>query len=409
MVSPTSSGRVTYETLYDVTITGGVAASIRANAGEDDNRKLLAQEVAEITEIQIVSPLVAATGAGEALEQIIPRIDGKLYLGGDQVIIRADLDSLFAPPKPTNRGEVTSGPNQGKRTVFKLGTGLPDLAGIIDSQPWRIAENTTIKTRVEGKIDFEFLVGNTAIIGDFRIIAKGWRYNERSVIEDFMRRVYGTPRAVGFVDPLTRRDFSYIVPAKTISADKFTELIGGEDQPDNSVNVKRLLRWARNSRATTPNTDFILSFEDNNVDTRDQDMKFTVDPNNLIVVNRVGVRPGTNHLFTKAEVNTNRMMQEETVPDAKNDLFFGRDVDSAIGAAITVFLHKFQELPHIQPITISNETGQLIFRDDGTAIADGTNFGAGSLIAIDAIQVFDPNFARRGQSIQAPPISSVSS
>lgn len=407
MVSPTSSGRVTYETLYDVTITGGVNANIRANAGEDDNRKLLSQEVAEITEIEIVSPLVAATGVGEALEQIIPRIDGKLYLGGDQIIIRGDLDSLFTPPKPANRGEIGSGPNQGKRLVFKLGTGLPDLAGIINEQPWRIAENTTIKTRLEGKIDFEFLVGNTAIIGDFRIIAKGWRYNEKSVVEDFMRRVYGTSRGVGFVDPLTRRDFSYTVPAKTISADKFTELIGGEDQPDNAVNVKRLLRWARNGRATTPNTDFILSFEDDNVDTRDQDMKFVVNENNLIVLNRIGVRPGTNHLFTKVEVNTNRMMQEETVLDAKNDLFYGRDVDSATGVAVSVFEHKFQELTHIQPITISNETGLIVIRDDGTPIADGTNFGAGSLVVLDALQVFDPNFARRGVSAQAPPISTV--
>ena len=409
MVSPTSSGRVTYETLYDVTITGGVAANIRDNMGEDDARKLLSQEAAEITEIEIISPLVAATGVGEALEQIIPRIDGKLYLGGDQVIIRGDLDSLFAPPKPANRGEVDSGPNQGKRMVFKLGTGLPDLAGIIDQQPWKIAENTTIKTRVEGKIDFEFLVGNTAIIGDFRVIAKGWRYNERSVIEDFMRRVYGTPRSVGFIDPQTRRDFSYIVPAKTINADKFTELIGGEDQPDNAVNVKRLLRWARNSRATTPNTDYVVSFEDNNVDSRDQDMKFSVDENNLIIFNRLGVRPGANHLFTKVEVNTNRMMQEETVLDAFNDRLFGRDLLSATGAAISVFEHKFQELPMLQPITISNETGQVIFRDDGTAIADGTNFGAGSLVVLDAIQVFNPNFARRGQSIQVPPISTVSS
>ena len=407
MVSPTSSGRVTYETLYDVIVTGGVNASIRANAGEDNNRKLLSQEVAEITEIEIVSPLVAATGVGEALEQIIPRIDGKLYLGGDQIIIRGDLDSLFTPPKPANRGEVNSGPNQGKRMVFKLGTGLPDLAGIIDAQPWRIAENTTIKTRLEGKIDFEFLVGNTAIIGDFRIIAKGWRYNERSVVEDFMRRVYGTPRSVGFVDPLTRRDFSYIVPAKTISADKFTELIGGEDQPDNGVNVKRLLRWARNGVATTPNTDFVLSFEDNNVDTRDQDMKFVVDVNNLIALNRLGVRPGTNHLLTKVEVNTNKMTQEETTPLNRNDLFYGRDFLSATAATTSVFEHKFQELPMIQPITISNETGQIVIKDDGTAIADGTNFGAGSLVVLDAIQVFDPNFARRGQSIQAPPISTI--
>lgn len=408
MVTPTSSRRVTYETLYDVTITGGKAADIRENMGEDTARKLLSQEAAEITEIEIISPLVAATGAGEALEQVIPVIDGKLYLGGDQIIIRGDLDSVYVPPKPTVKGELVTGPNQAKRTVFKFGTGLPDLAGDIDQAPWRIAENTTIKTRVEGKIDVQFLVGNTAIIADFRVILKGWRYNERSTIEEFMRRVYGQPRPVGFIDPLTGRDFSYVVPAKQINADKFTELIGGEDQPEDGVNVKRLLRWARNSKATTPNTDFALSFDDNNVVARDNDMDFVVDENNLIVLNRLGVRPGANHLLTKIEVNTNKMNQEETVLDAKNDLFYGREETSAIGGAVSVFEHKFRELPNIQPVTISNETGKVIILDDGTAIADGTNFGNGSLVVLDAIQVFDPNFSRRGATT-VPPISTISS
>ena len=135
MVSPTQSDRVTYETLFDVTITGGVAANIRAKMGEDNTRKLLSQETAEITEIEIISPLVGATGVGEALEQIVPVIDGKLYLGGDQVIIRADLDSNFAAPKPAMKGELQTGPNQGKRSVFKFGTGLPDLARIINREP----------------------------------------------------------------------------------------------------------------------------------------------------------------------------------------------------------------------------------------------------------------------------------
>ena len=120
MVTPASSRRVTYETLYDVTITGGKAADIRENMGEDTARKLLAQEAAEITEIEIISPLVAATGAGEALEQIVPVIDGKLYLGGDQIIIRGDLDSVFTPPKMTVNGEVVTGPNQAKLTIFKF-------------------------------------------------------------------------------------------------------------------------------------------------------------------------------------------------------------------------------------------------------------------------------------------------
>lgn len=404
MVSPTQSDRVTYETLYDVTITGGVAANIRAKMGEDFSRKLLSQETAEITEIEIISPLIAASGIGEALEQIVPVIDGKLYLGGDQVIIRGDLDSMYASPKPTMKGEVTTGPNQGKRSVFKLGTGLPDLAGVINREPWRISENTSIKVRLSGTIDFEFLVGDTAITGDFRVIAKGWKYQTKGVVEGFMRTVYGSPRTVPFVDPLTGRDFSYTIPAKAINADKFTELIGGEDQPSDQVTLKRILRWARNKVATTPNTDYSLSFDDGNVVARSNDMDFDVDQDNLLVINKIGVRPGTNHLLTKVEVNSLIMTSEETVLDAKNDLIYGREETSAVGAAISVFEHKFRELPMIQPITVSNETGIIKILDDGTAIAAGADFGDGSLVVMDGVQVFDPSFARRG-SISVPPVS----
>lgn len=404
MVSPTQSDRVTYETLYDVTITGGVLANIRAKMGEDTTRKLLSQEIAEITEIEIISPLIAASGIGEALEQIIPVIDGKLYLGGDQVIIRADLDSMYSAPKPTMKGELTTGPNAGKRSVFKLGTGLPDLAGVINAAPWRIAENTTIKTRLAGTIDFEFLVGDTAITGDFRVIAKGWKYQTKQVVESFMRAVYGVPRRVPFTDPLTQRDFSFTIPAKAINADKFTELIGGEDQPADQVTLKRLLRWARNKVATTPNTDYALSFDDGNVVARSNDMDFDIDDQNLLIINKIGVRPGTNHLLTKVEVNSLIMMSEETVIDLKNDLIYGREETSAVGAAISVFEHKFRELPMIQPITVSNETGIIKILDDGTAIAAGADFGDGSIIVMDGVQVFDPSFKSRGQAA-VPPVS----
>lgn len=393
MVNPTDANFVSYETLYDKTITGGVAANIRTNIGEDDNRKILAQQAFEITEIEIVSPIVAATGVGEALEQIIPVIDGKLYLGGDQVLIRADLDSMFAPPKPSNLGEVVSGPSQGKRMVFKLGTGLPDLAGVIDSEPWRIIENTTIKTRVKGNLDFQFLVGNTAITGDFRIIAKGWRYRTSQTIEKFMRAVYGQPRSVPYIDPVSGRDFSFIYPARTISASKFTELIGGEDQPPAGVNVKRLLRWARNKIATTPNTPYDFSFDDGKVNERSNDMDFDVNPNQLIAFTKLGIRPGTNNLLVDIQVNDNTMTQEEAVPSAKNDLIFGRK--TAVGAGITAFAHDFRELPQIQQITVSNETGKVRIKDDGTAVAAGLNFGAGTLVVLDALEIQNPAFERQ--------------
>ena len=401
MVSPTNANFVSYETLYDVTVTGGLAANIQTKIGEDTTRKILSQQAAEICEIEIVPPIVAATGAAEALEQVKLIIDGEQYLGGDRMIIRADLDSMYAPPKPSNLGEVQTGVNQGKRNVFKFGLGLPDLAGVINMSPWRIIENTTPKTEVEGNIDIEILVGNTPITGDFRIILKGWRYRTQETINKFMRAVYGQARRVGMLDPVSGRDFSFTYPAVPTNTENFTKLIGGDDQDPNQVTVKRLLRWARNGKATTPNTDFAMSFDDGNVDTRDQEMEFDVNRDKVLVFNKLGVRPGTNNLFTKVEINNEVMTREENVPSAKNDLIFGRK--TAIGAGITAFLHDFRQLPAIQPLFISNETGEVIIRDDGTAVADGTNFGNGTLVVLDALEVFDPLFDRSAAVVTPAP------
>lgn len=401
MVTPTNANFVSYETLYDVTVTGGLAANIRTKIGEDTTRKILSQQAVEICEVEIVPPTVGGTGAGEALEQIKLIIDGEQYLGGDHLIIRADLDSLFAPPKPSNLGEIQTGVNQGKRNVFKLGLGLPDLAGIIQAMPGKILENTTAKTRLEGNIDVEVLVGNTAILADFRIILKGWRYRTQETINKFLRAVYGQAKRIPMMDPVSGRDFSFTYPAIATSTENFTKTIGGDDQDPNKVLVRRLLRWARNSKATTPNTDYSLSFDDDNVDTRDEDMEFDVPRNRLLIVNKLGVRPGTNHLFTKVEINNEVMTREETVPAAKNDLIFGRK--TAIGAGIQAFAHDFRQLPALQPLFISNETGEIIIRDDGTAIPDGTNFGSGSLVVLDALEILDPNFDRQSEVIRQAP------
>lgn len=403
MVTPTNSNFVSYENLYDITVTGGLAANLRTNIGEDTTRKILAQQAVEICQIEIVSPLVGATGVGEALEQIRFVIDGQVYLGGNNVIIRADLDSNYSPPLPTNQGENLSGVQQVQRNNFKLGLGLPDLAPVINAQPWRIIENTTVKTRVEGNIDVEVLVGNTAILADFRIILKGWRYRTQETIQKYMRAVYGQPRRVPMIDPVSGRDFSFTYPAIPANTENFTKLIGGDAQDPNQVNLRRILRWARNGIATTPNTDFAMSFDDSNVDTRDQNMELSVPRDRVVVLTKLGVRPGTNHLFTKVEVNGEILTQEETVPAAKNDLLFGRDPTSATGGAITMFLHKFQQLPHLQPLFISNETGEVIIRDDGTAVADGTNFGAGSLVVLDGFEVNDPLFDRVPAVVTRPP------
>ncbi len=386
----TESKKVTFEVLFDGTNSSNPAASIRANMTQ---KQLLSGQSAEICYLEVTSPMVAATGVGEALEQIVPVIDGKKYLGGSETIIRADLDANVSAPRSTLSGESVVSGTFGRRQQIVFGKGLPEINA--DANPSDILNNTTIKVKPRGTINFEYLIGNSAITGDFTVKAYGWKYHNEDILEENMARVYGRARPVVLGDRMANRTFAVTYPAKRAIAKEITHLIGGEDQEQDETHINKFFRWARNGTATTVNTKYDLSFDSSTVDTEDQNMDWNVDSDELRIIQGLGVRAGANHLDTLIEANGETMLDVETRqaladPDGTrgdNELFFGRGLNSAVGANVGVQEHAFLATPRIFPIAGHNETLKVQYLDNGTAIADGTNFAAGSLAVVDGLLI----------------------
>ena len=378
----TESKKVVFEELFNGTI-GATNASIRANMTQ---AQLLSGQSAEICYLEVESPLVGATGAGEALEQLIPVIDGKKYLGGSETIIRADLDANTQAPRSTLRGESVVSGTFGRRQQIIFGKGMPEINA--DANPSDILNNTTVKVSPRGTINFEYLIGNSATTGTARVRAYGWKYYNEDILEETMARVYGRARPVVLGDRMANRTFAVTYPAKRAIAKEITHLIGGQDQEQDETHINKFFSWARNGSATTANTDFDLSFDSNNVTTQDQNMDWNVESDELRIIQGLGVRSGANHSKTKVEANSETMLDIETLASTtRNELFFGRGLNSAIGGTVTVQEHEFLSTPRIFPIAGHNETLKVQYLDDGTAIADGTNFGNGSLVVVDGLNI----------------------
>ena len=52
-----------------------------------------------------------------------------------------------------------------------------------------------------------------------------------------------------------------------------------------------------------------------------------------------------------------------------------------------MYNHRFRPMPGIEPVFGHGETAKVQILDDGTAIPDGTNFGDGSLVCIECLQI----------------------
>ena len=112
----------------------------------------------------------------------------------------------------------------------------------------------------------------------------------------------------------------------------------------------------------------------------------TFDPKDdvLMIIQKLGVLAGTNHQQTFIKVNDQDVLNAYTSPNY-NALIFGRDGETA--TALEVYNHRFRGMPSINPVYIHGETGKVQFLDDGTAISDGTNFAAGSLVCLEALEI----------------------
>ena len=389
----TPSQQAVFTLLYDNQVTSTPASGTIANVAEESNAdlKLNKNEVAEIKYIEVETPL-SSTGTAEALEYLRPIIDGKDYQGGDLLRLRADNDSLIPIPKSRIAHTLQAG-MYGSRVIFDLGLTLPELVSMgVDQNQNLILENTTIKTREAGKINFKYEIGNAAITDNFRVKAYGVRYTDLDVANIYVQLAYGGGRRVSISDPRNGRSFSTVInPNFRDSRNDFTKLIGGNDMDLNGgVTVHKFNYWARNNAATTASKDFSLSFDDGQVDAREQNMDLEIDDQTLWWIRKLGLRAHSNHLDTKITCNDVEVFRER-IRDSINNLEFGRV--SATSASAEPSDHLYKPLPTIPAVFGHNETLKVLFQDTGSVIADGSNFNAGSLVAWDGLKIVDPNFS----------------
>lgn len=388
VVKQTSSNKVTFERLYTVTV-GATAAELEAT---QTTTRLDDGVAGEITHAVIRSPL-DSSGEAEALRWVGAVIDDKEYDGGDLIKIRGDLDPNQMPPVEFFTDEKLLGSIQTRRKALQFGVGLPDLyEAAMSKNPAVPLMNTTIKVKPGGKIAARTKIGNTATTDDTVIEFYGWRYSTEDVLAEWIAKIFGQAYNMVLFDRNAGRTFTLPYRPKTRGIKGWGELPGGQEQaglPANDIQIRKFIRYAKNAKATTPNQRFNLDSQVDNVDNEYENMKFDLgnDPEKLLIIQGMGVQPysaNMQQVFVK--------VNGQDIPDGGfrtsttyNPLRFGRDTETA--APLEVYNHRFVPFPVLSPIYIHGETGKVQLLDSGTAIPDGSNFGAGVLVCIEMIEI----------------------
>lgn len=392
MVQQTQSEKQFLDILYDQQDTSGPSASQTAKIGEEGNSQLVLskKEWAEIKYIMIIPPL-DSNGDAEALEDVKPIIDGDAFQGGQLMRFKADNDGVVIPPRPNQSGLGKRG-GFGDVLTYDLGLTLPELVEMgVDKNPNLFLQNTTIKTKEQAKLDVEYLVGNSAITGNFRVMMFGTRYTEKALdfwLDHTWRRFSNRP--VQLMDPKSGRQFKFNISPVSTKVSDFDTLIGGNNIDLNGeVEVKRIDRWSRNAGATDGSGgDFVLSNDQSQVPNKFNNLDFSPDEDELYWFNRIGLRAEGNHFETKVEANGQLVFQDR-IEESINNYEYGRTTMPSSG--LNVSDHDYRPVPFTDPIFGHNENLQFIYEDDtnGT-IGDGTNFSNGSLLVTSGLFIKAP-------------------
>lgn len=410
----TSPKMARLECLYDVILTGAQNASANGvQMGKDTQVSRICNrgEWYEMKWLEVISPLVAGTGAGDHLAAVRPFIDGQTHRGNDKYIIRADLDNNIAFAPSQSFVELLAGGNIFIRKFVDLGLTLPELIQLgVESHPELLMQNTTLKTKEAGVPNFTLDIDTGGTTGQTEIRAWGIRYTDADLLDAMIKRCYGQGegKRIGLADPTTNRDFSFTLNPKSLSHSKFDSLLGGNNQDlAGSVTVDRFFRWARNSNATTANQEYDMNYSSgSNVSTGDQalsdpfNFKSGIPNTALVMYDRIGLNPHANHAEIRIQTNQQYVFKDNyqsvgpvtgggtTV--ALNHLEFGRA--TGIGPTITFPDHQFKHLPAIKPIFASGEQLKFMIVDNGSIIPAGTNFGNGDLIVATGWLIQSPEY-----------------
>lgn len=388
VVKQTTSNNVGFERLYSVTL-GALSANIEATA---TTTRLDDGVAAEITHAVIRSP-IDSSGAAEALRWVGLVIDGKEYDGGDLIKIRGDLDPNQMPPTEFFTDEKLMGSVQTRRKALQFGIGLPDLyEAAMARNPAVPLMNTTVKVKPGGQIAARYKVGNSATTDNTVIEFYGWRYSTKEVLAEWIAKIFGQPYNMVLQDKNAGRRFVLPYSPKTGGVERWGELPGGQDQrglPGSEIQIRKHIKYAKNTNASTANQKYTLDFEVGNVSNEYENMKFDLanTPEKMYIVQGIGVQPYTanmQQLFVK--INGQDIPNDGfRCSSTYNPLRFGRDTETS--AAMEVYNHRFVPFPVVSPLFIHGETGKFELLDNGTAIPAGANFGAGVLVCIEMIEI----------------------
>ncbi len=363
---------------YTINTPAKSANTQTANTLLDQNQS------AEITHFAIRSPIAPLTGIGDGMEHVQPYVNSKYYDGGNRLLVRADLDSNLMPPTE----QITQNKNDGSlgtiKKVVQFGLGMPDMdqLGIKD-----ITQNTTVKVGPGQSFGVNYLMGDLAnALGNVTIDVYGYLYNTKTILEKYMRKIYGQAYNIHFTDPYFKRDFLLNYPAQSTKAEDFTKLIGGQDQGSKSgqMIVHKLMRWSRNSAATTANQEYPLDIEISNVATDYQSLKFKPESNQLYIFNKMGVIDYSGNLSQIiAKVNGQKIFTPY-VSGIKNPYRFGRT--TAVSPGMSADQHSFMPPTVIPSVMVHNETGVFELVDNGTSIA-ASDVLSGVLVAVEGLLI----------------------
>lgn len=412
MVQGTSSKLIRRECLYDVTLTGAQNAGAFGIAlGKDTNvnRTCNRGEWFEIKWLEIISPLVAATGASDHLDAVRPLIDGQTHRGNDKYILRGDLDNNIQYAPNQNLLELQAGGNVNVRKFIPLGLTLGELVQLgVDKNPQLLLQNTTLKTKEAGIPNFTLDIDTGGTTGQIEVRAWGDRYTDADLLDSFIHRVYGNGegRRIPLMDPESNRDFSFTINPKNLDHGHFDYLIGGNNQDlAGGVNVDRFFRWAQNKNATSVNAEYDMNFANSNVATSDQALsdpfsfKNGIPNNALVLIDKLGLNPHANHSEVRIQCNQQYIRKDLAFAPSVvgggtavflNHLEFGRS--TSIGPAVTFPMHRFRPLPSIRPIFASNEQLKVMILDNGTQIPAGSTYGAGDLLIMGGWLIQTPEY-----------------
>lgn len=357
----TTTDRFELDLLYDVQGTGTIVAGNRVNLGET---RLERDERAEIVYLEIISP-VTGPGVVEDLASIIPFIDGRAYLGGTNVVIKADYNGSFMPLRQSVFGHALDWSFKQLSPGNLFGRSLATF-GVPRSADSLI--NTTIK--VKETINFVQVAsrpGGSNVTQNRRVRAWGYRYKGEAALRRAFGNTYASSTPV-LNDPSTNRKIPIPKTPLPVTLDNFTKFAGGQDQDEPTVNP--FWRWSQPSTNTTPSTDYSMSFRDGRVASDEENLDFDFDENDALLIERLGIREAANLLDLEVRIN-DQVRPKGRFPTRvnENSQHFG------LGDPYLPFdTPLWMPIPLLDtPFLIHNEIGVVQIRDDGTAIVAPTS------------------------------------